>query len=67
MAFRPVFILNGGERGTNSQVFDTEKEALDSARDRFMRWTAPTGFTAEQCDGPVNYVRVDGRDKRKEN
>jgi hypothetical protein len=65
MPFRPVFIINGGERATNAQVFGTEEEAFNSAMDRFMVWTVPTDFAAEQCGGPVNYVRVDGRDERK--
>ena len=66
MFFRPVFIMCSGERATNAQVFETEKEALESAMDRFLVWTVPSDFTAEQCSGPVNYCRVNGRDERKE-
>ena len=63
MGFKPVFILPGGERGRNAQVFATEEEARESALARFMAWTAPTGIDVEPTDGPVNYRRIDGRDE----
>ena len=67
MAFRPVFIINGGERATNAQVFATEKEAWDSASDRFRVWTVPSAFEVDECDEPVNYIRINQQDKRMEN
>ena len=66
MPYRPVFVMRGGERATNSQVFESYQEAHDSALARFSVWTAPVDFGADECDAPVNYVRVDGQDKRKE-
>ena len=63
MPYRPVFILSGGERGKNAQVFATEQEAKDSALDRYRVWTTPIDYDTEECEGPVNYVRVDGSDQ----
>jgi hypothetical protein len=67
MAYRPVFIIKGVERATNSQVFATEKEAWDSASDRFRVWTVPSDFDVDECDESVNYIRINGQDKRMEN
>jgi hypothetical protein len=66
MGFKPVFILPGGERGRNAQVFATEEEARESALARFRVWTAPTGIDVEPTDEPVNYRRIDGRDEMVE-
>jgi len=66
MAYRPVFVMSDGERATNGQVFETKPEALDSAIDRFRVWTMPSDFDTEECEGPANYHRVDGRDERME-
>jgi hypothetical protein len=66
MAYQPVFVMSDGERASNSQVFETKQEALDSAADRFRVWTMPVSYDAEECKGPANYHRVDGRDKRME-
>ena len=54
MAYRPVFVMSSGERATNAQV-------------RFRVWTLPVDYSTEMCEGPVNYVRVNGRDERKVN
>ena len=62
MGYKPIFILPGGERGRNAQVFSTEEEARESALARFMGWTMPEGIDVEPTDDPVNYRRVDGRD-----
>jgi hypothetical protein len=59
--FKPVWILDKGERGTNSQVFATRQEANDSAAARFMVWTAPTGYDVDETDDAVNYVRLPER------
>ena len=67
MPFRPVFIMSSGERATNAQVFATEKEAWDSASDRFRVWTVPSDFDVDECDESVNYIRINGQDKRMEN
>ena len=64
MGYKPIFIMHGGERGRNAQVFATEEEARESALARFMVWTVPTGIDVEFTDEPVNYVRIDGRDER---
>lgn len=53
--YRPMFDFGPTERQGNAQVFATKEEALGSARDRWRRWTMPTGFSAEETDAPVNY------------
>jgi len=63
MGYKPIFILPGGERGRNAQVFSTEEEARESALARFMVWTMPEGIDVEPTDDPVNFRRVDGRDE----
>ena len=64
MPHRPVFIMSDGEKSHNSQVFETQEEAESSARDRFRVWTMPVDCSTEVCEGPVNYIRVNGRDER---
>ena len=66
MPYRPVFIMNSGERANNSLVFETEDEAFASAMDKFQVWTGPSDFTTEVCEGPVNYVWVNGLNQRVE-
>jgi hypothetical protein len=56
-----MFIFANGERAGNAQVFDTYKEAHDSAAARFMVWTQPEGFDVDETDDPVNYVRLSKR------
>lgn len=63
MGYKPIFILPGGERGRNAQVFATEEEARESALARFMVWTMPEGIDVEPTDDSVNYRRIDGRDE----
>jgi hypothetical protein len=63
MGFKPIFILPGGERGRNAQVFATEEEARESALARFMGWTMPEGIDVEPTNDSVNYRRIDGRDE----
>ena len=67
MPWRPTFTLPNNEIGRNAQVFETKQEALDSAMDRYRVWTVPIAFGTEMCEGPVNHIRVDGRDERKVN
>ncbi len=55
MNYRPIFILEGNERGKNGQVFETEAEALGSAGDRFRVWYTPLSYEAEPTSEPVNY------------
>ena len=55
MNYRPMFDFGPSERKGNAQVFETEAEALGSARDRFRRWTMPTGFGADETADPVTY------------
>ena len=62
MGFKPIFILPGGERARNGQVFATE-EARESAVARFKVWTMPEGIDVELADDPVNFRRIDGRDE----
>ena len=63
MGYKPIFILSGGERGRNAQVFATEEEARESAVARFKVWTMPEGIDVELADDPVNFRRIDGRDE----
>ena len=63
MSYAPIFIFQHGENAGNAQRFATYQEALDSASARFRVWTQPLGFRVEESDDPVNYERVDGRDK----
>lgn len=55
MNYRPIFILEGNERGKNGQVFETEAEALGSADDKFDVWSTPESYEAEPTSEPVNY------------
>lgn len=57
MSWKPYFIIpgEGAKHCTNGQAFATKDEALASAQDRFMIWTTPSGFGAEESDEPVNY------------
>jgi len=60
MSFKPVFIMPDGERASNAQRFETRAEAIASARARFMRWTMPADYDAEQSGDPINYKYQDG-------
>jgi hypothetical protein len=62
MNHRPIWHLGPQEIGRNSQVFATQKEALDSAKARFNRWTQPTDFGVEETEDPVTYVRKENLD-----
>ncbi len=56
MNWKPAFDIPGENKPcTNATVFATEKEALQSASDRFMVWTMPSGFTAIETTDSVNY------------
>ena len=55
MSWKPYFKVQG-EWATNGQAFNTELEALASAKQRFMVWTMPTDFEARESDEPVNYM-----------
>ena len=57
MSWKPYFILpsEGDKHCKNAQAFATEDEALKSAASRFMRWTAPRDYGADESDEPVNY------------
>ena len=64
MSHRPMFEFPGGEVAGNAQRFATEEEAKQSAHDRFMYWTMPTGYHVVESADPVNYRRVDCQDQR---
>jgi hypothetical protein len=57
MSWKPYFIIpgEGDKHCKNGQAFATQEEALASAESRFMRWTTPSGFGADESDQPVNY------------
>ena len=62
MNYRPIWTISDTEVGRNSQVFRTEKEALESAKARFNVWTIPTDFGVEPTDERVTYERIEGID-----
>ena len=62
MSYKPEFEVDG-KWCDNAQRFATRAEAQQSASERYMSWTLPTGCRAAESDDPVNYKRVNGRDK----
>ncbi len=58
MTFKPEVLVQG-EWGKNALVFNTEEEALASAKDLFGRWMLCTDFRAVPSDLPANYELVD--------
>ena len=62
VSYAPIFKFDGDEYHGNAQRFATEKEAYDSAQDRFRVWIMPTGFSIRATSDPVNYRRDDGVD-----
>ena len=52
--WKPVLIMNDGERCNNGLVFKTYRDALESAKDTFSRWTTPSAFEVEATKEPVN-------------
>lgn len=53
--YRPMFDFGPTERKGNAQVFATREEAMNSARDRFRRWTMPSAYGADETGDDVNY------------
>ena len=53
--WKPVLVMKSGERGKNGLVFATYREALESAKDTFYKWTVPVSFEAETTDEPVTH------------
>lgn len=60
MSYKIMFEFSGQPDAGNAQRFATENEARESALNRFMRWTMPTGFYIEKSDDPVNYAWIAG-------
>ena len=60
MSYKIMFEFSGQPDAGNAQRFETENEARESALNRFMVWTMPTGFHIEESDEPVNYKWVSG-------
>ena len=50
-----MFKFTSGETVGNAQRFATFEEANNSARDRFRRWTMPSGYSVALSDDVVNY------------
>lgn len=62
MGWKPTFTIPGESKpSTNAQVFATKREAEESARARFMVWTAPTAWGVMETDDPVNYKFIEGK------
>ena len=55
MSFKPEFQTGGSDWASNVQRFETEAEALASAKSRFNVWTMATAFRATESGDPVNY------------
>ena len=64
MSWKPTFTVDGKPGCKNGQAFATREEAMASAAARFMVWTMPSAYDAEESDEPVNYVFSGGRDVR---
>ncbi len=60
MSYKPMFKFADGSTVGNAQRFATEQEAIDSAQERFMGWTMPTDYFAEESSDPVNYRFEEG-------
>jgi hypothetical protein len=55
MSYKPVFVMDDGERASNAQRFKTEEEALLAAFARFRVWTMPVDYGVDESSDPVNY------------
>ena len=58
MNYKAEMEINGSkgmERGSNSLVFATEKEALASGKELMSRWMLVMGYKAIETKDPVNY------------
>jgi hypothetical protein len=66
MSWKPEVQVYGEEPFyQNGVTFETEQEALDSARDLASRWTLVRDYRAVEVninEFPINYKRVNGRD-----
>lgn len=58
MTYKPEVFVSG-KWGANALVFNTEEEALASAKDLFGRWMLCTNWRAVPSDLPANYTLVD--------
>ena len=65
MSWKPEVQVKGeGDKWhSNALRFATWGEAAESARDLYSRWTLTTAHRATESEDPVNYERVDGRDR----
>jgi hypothetical protein len=61
-SWKPEFLV-GGEWASNGQRFATREEAEATARERLMRWTAPTDYRATETSDPINYRRTEAGDE----
>ena len=62
MSWKPEVIADAtGKWCANGLAFGTYEEAMESALDLSMRWTAVRDWRAVESDEPVNYVWKDGR------
>jgi hypothetical protein len=58
MSYKPEVFVSG-QWGQNGLAFETEAEALASARDLMNRWFLVTDCRAVESDEQVNYRLVD--------
>lgn len=62
MSWKPEFLVDG-KWSSNGQRFATRAEAEGTARERLMRWTAPSDYRATESDDPINYRRTEAGDE----
>lgn len=63
MSWKPEVIADSsGNWCGNALRFATEQEALDNVNNLASRWMLVREVRAVECDDPVTYRRVDGRD-----
>jgi len=62
MSWKPeVQTDDTGKWYDNALRFNTQKEAIDNARDLKARWFLVRKYRATECGDPVNYRYVDGK------
>lgn len=67
MSWKPEVTTDAsGKFYTNALRFATREEAERSVMSLAMRWFAVRDTRVSECDDPVNYRNVDGRDERIE-
>lgn len=64
-SWKPEFEIGGAWYG-NGIRFATYEEAFENAKDKFSRWTVPTGYRAVEAEEEPNYSFEGGKMTAKE-